>query len=102
MDNAPQFAMMTEWAFKNLPAACQKDLFYEAQEYAPDHLAEDSNAATRWAGVYDAKVAYWRARQDALQPKPTQRIPRAGVITAAEVNDFLRRLPPLRQTERGE
>lgn len=85
----PRYALITEGSFMRLPAATQMELVNEAVRDTGVSY-KNLNAAHRWATIRRAQdirrnEAHGEPRKTAVQP----------TITAAEVNDWLRSLPPV-------
>lgn len=85
----PRYAMITEGSFMRLSADKQMELVTEAvTDTGVDY--SNKNAAQRWASVRRAQKV--RREDTKVEPRARRSEP---TITAAEVNDWLRTLPPV-------
>lgn len=88
---APRYARLTEGTARKMKADVLNRIIEEAigMDLAPSQY-RNRNTDERIKSLYLAKEAYRHRMQE---PKPADRSTRPEILTAAEVNDWLRSLP---------
>lgn len=90
MSLVPPYALITEGAFKRMTASAQGDMCEHAERLTRIPFRNNLNGAARWAYIKSCAADYWDSgKSKAARPKA------APPITASEVNDWLRTLPPV-------
>lgn len=93
---APAFAMIGELEFKRLRAPDQIEMVKQAQiefpEIGPGH---GKNPSARWQQIRQARELFYSSRR-ANHPEKHPAPAASGLLSAAEVNEWLGTLPPPR------